>query len=573
MNKAPLIAIAFGISLLASDTLDAQRRLPGQKNPSPTEDQPPPEQSEQVTNINDTAGDFKTHEDRWKLYDSGNLLNPYENNVLKGDRPIFGTQKDPWFLETALISKTIAEYRDVPIPAGFQSTSRPDSNDLFGKGEQFFVAQNLEALLSLYQGNTAFKPQNWEFRFAPVFNFNYIDLKEQGIARADPSRGTTRFDHDIGIQELFIDYHIVDTTARYDFLSLRAGIQPFNADFRGFVFNSFEPGIRLFGNWDNNYYQFNLAYFRRLDKNTNSGLNELVDRFENVVVANLYRQDLFVKGFQAQGVVIHRWDRAGNQPDDYDKNGFIVRPSSIGDERPKNLDTTYLGLNLDGHIHRLNLTGSAYFVFGEESNNNIAGRQVDIFAQMAALELSYDFDWWRLRSSIFYASGDSDPFDGTATGFDAIFDSPNFAGGEGFYFNRQGILFLAGGIVLFTNPNSLLINLRPGKEEGQSNFVNPGVRIFNLGVDIDVLPTLKMFNNFNFIQMDQTAVVKALRQDGSMSRNLGYDFSSSFLYRPWMTNNIQILGGAALFLPEEGFKNLFNDDLRYQMFTTLLLEY
>ena len=34
-------------------------------------------------------------------------------------------------------------------------------------------------------------------------------------------------------------------------------------------------GVRLFGTRDNNQWQYNLAWFRRIEKDTNSGLNDL----------------------------------------------------------------------------------------------------------------------------------------------------------------------------------------------------------------------------------------------------------------------------------------------------------
>ncbi len=46
----------------------------------------------------------------------------------------------------------------------------------------------------------------------------------------------------------------------------------------------------------------------------------------------------------------------------------------------------------------------------------------------------------RLRGSLVYASGDSDPFDNRETGFDAIFENPQIAGSDTNYWIRQGIL-------------------------------------------------------------------------------------------------------------------------------------
>jgi hypothetical protein len=69
---------------------------------------------------------------------------------------------------------------------------------------------------------------------------------------------------------------------------LRAGIQPFVSDFRGFIFSDNNLGARLFGAFANNRYQFNLAYFRQLEKDTNSGLNRFDLRPQNVYIAKGY---------------------------------------------------------------------------------------------------------------------------------------------------------------------------------------------------------------------------------------------------------------------------------------------
>ena len=56
---------------------------------------------------------------------------------------------------------------------------------------------------------------------------------------------------------------------------------------------------------------------------------------------------------------------------------------------------------------------------------------------MAAAEVSYDFDWTRVRLSGLWASGDSDPYDKTEGGFDAIFENPQFAGADTSYWIRS----------------------------------------------------------------------------------------------------------------------------------------
>ena len=99
----------------------------------------------------------------------------------------------------------------------------------------------------------------------------------------------------------------------------------------------------------------------------------------------------------------------------------------------------YVGVGGDGHWGRLNITHQFYQAFGEDEFNGISGQPIDINAQFAAVELSIDKDWLRPRVGFVWASGDGDPDDDKATGFDAILDNPNIAGGPFSFWNRQGL--------------------------------------------------------------------------------------------------------------------------------------
>ena len=529
---------------------------------------------ESIQPVENSASGFIPVPDRWRMFYAGKWYDPYNQNVIKADIPVFGAPGDEWFFETSIISDTLFEARRVPVPVGFASTKRPNSNDVFGDGDQTVFQQNVITSFGLIKGDTAFKPPDFELRVAPIFNFNHVEAAEDGLLKADPTAGSSRSDSFVGFQELFADIHLANLSDRYDFVSLRGGIQQFNADFRGFLYNDNQPGARFFGNYDNNKTQFNLAWFSRLDKNANSGINTLFhDRHEDVFVANTYRQDLLALGHSTTFSVVHRADTAGNQGYEYDTNDFLVRPTAIGDQRPKNIYSTYLGLGGDGHLGRVNTTTQLYYVFGSESHNPIANQQVDISAAMAAQEVSYDVDWTRFRSSFLWASGDSDPYDGTASGFDAIFDSPNFAGGDLAYWQREGLPFVGGGGTNLNNRNSFLPNFRPGKEMGQSNFVNPGLILYNLGVDFELLPELKLVTNASYLQFANTAALEVLRQDGSIGRDIGWDLSAGFLYRPLLTNNVIIRIGSGVLIPEQGQENLFGNQTNYHAFTNLILQY
>ncbi len=112
--------------------------------------------------------------------------------------------------------------------------------------------------------------------------------------------GTTRLDSHAGLQEAFVEYKIHDLSPNYDFLSMRAGIQGFSSDFRGFLFVDEQPGLRLFGNLHSDRWEYNAAYFNLLEKNTNSELNTFSLRSQQVIIANFYMQDFIKLGYTTQ---------------------------------------------------------------------------------------------------------------------------------------------------------------------------------------------------------------------------------------------------------------------------------
>ncbi len=559
-----------------------QRRRPGSPTPRPYQLPPQPEPNVQ-TGLERTQpvpprlapDDFIPIEDRWRLINDLGLVeekwyDPYNRNILKADRPIY---KD-WFFSLGLISDTVFEARSLPVPVGLQGTKGAGKLGIFGDGDMVTFNQNLILAGIVFQGDTVFRPPDYEFRFTPVINYNYTKAEQLRLLNIDPGRGTHRHDTHIGLQELFLDYHIRNVSDRYDFDSIRVGIQPFSTDFRGFLFQDLQLGIRLFGNRDNNLWQYNLAWFRRLEKDTNSGLNDVSEdvRDDDIFIANIYRQDWPVLGFTTQGTVVHNRNREDEETF-FNTNGFIERPSSLGQERLRRYRVTYLGLNGDGHFGRLNLTYSMYYAMGSETRSTFANRPSDIRAYFGAAEAGFDFDWIRTRLSFLHASGDKNPFDGKSTGFDAIFENPIFAGADTSFFVRQGIPFVGGGGVTLSTRNGVLNNLRSSKEHGQSNFTNPGVTLIGAGADFDILPELRFTANVNQIWFANTASIEVARNQGSIDPNIGTDVSGAFIYRPWFHQNVVFRLSGSVLIPGKGYKELFPDDIPYSVLANLVLTY
>ncbi|MEE4251637.1 MAG: hypothetical protein V2I38_13680, partial [Alcanivoracaceae bacterium] len=421
--------------------------------------------------------------------------------------------------------------------------------------------------------DTVFRPPDWEFRFIPVFNFNRSEVEEARALYIDPREGATRNDDHIGIQGAFMDYHIRNVSDRYDFDSIRVGIQPFNADFRGFLFQDSPFGIRLFGTRDNNIFQYNLAWFRRLEKDTNSGLNDVGVQLRNddVFVANLYWQDFLKKGFISQLTLLHN----RNREDEffYDNNGFIARPASLGREVPRNYDVTYVGYNGDGHLGRLNLSASLYAAAGTNEPGVMNDQRTDVRATFAAFEAGMDINWIRLRATAVHASGDRNPFDDLETGFDAVFENPIIAGADTSFWIRQGVPFIAGGGVTLSTRNGLLPNLRSSKEHGQSNFTNPGLRLLGVGADLDLTPTTRLSFNANHLSFDRTEVIEVLRQQQNIDREIGWDLSAALIWRPMAIQNIVARLSVATLMPGDGFEDLYKTESNYSVLGNLILTY
>ncbi len=524
-------------------------------------------------------------------YNEPRLWHPYYQSVLKGDLPVIGQDI---FLDLTVNNSTDFVGKRIPTPGGI-STTGPGQYEFFGRSEALMVQNNMAFSAELFRGETAFKPVEWAVKVMPVYNLNYVHAQETGVISPDPrgylgggtgnnlpnpsnafvtnpadistllagqltsadslsgTRSTVRTKDYWALQEAFVELHLRDLSDNYDFVAAKAGNQMFNSDFRGFLFNDTNLGGRLFGNYINNRLQYNVAVFDMREKDTNSGLNSFEQRNQRVLIANAYLQDFFFKGYTGTFSFHANFDDSDVH---YDRNGNIVRPEPIGTVRPHDVRAYYLGWGGDGHIGRWNVTHQFYQAFGRDDFNGLAGRPVNINAQFAALEISYDRDWIRYKGSFVYASGDSNTSDGTATGFDTIIDNPNFVGGPFSYYVRQGFNF-GGTPVGLKQGGSLVPNLRSSKTQGQANFVNPGVYLWGLGSIIDVTPKLTAFVNANYIRFAETDPLRTALLTDKIDRELGLDLSLGIQYRPFLTDNVIVSAGWGVLLPGRGFKDIY----------------
>jgi hypothetical protein len=482
-------------------------------------------------------------------FELGHWWDPFNQNVLKGDYPIIGQHT---FLNVTASTLLLYEPRQLPAPTTpFESTLRPGQEEFFGRPNQTVYSQYFRLSVDLFHGDASFKPMDWRVKLTPVFNVNYLDTSELALVSPDVTKGVDRGRTWMSLEEWFAEVKLADTSPEYDFVSLRVGSQPFVSDFRGFIFADTNRAVRLFGTAAGNRDQYNLIYFRQQEKETNSLLNTFDDRRQNIFIANYYRQDFIWPGYTAQASVHYNNDQPSTL---FDRNGFLVRPDPTGVFQPHQVDAVYLGWTGDGHIDRYNITHAFYWALGRDSLNPIANCAQEINAQMAAVELSYDRDWARFRTSFFWASGDGNIQNHHATGFDTILDHPNFVGGDFSFWQRQAIGLFGVNLV---NRQSIVPDLRSSKFQGQSNFVNPGLTLGNVGVDFELTPKLRLINNASFLWFDKTNSLERYTFDGHLDREIGADLSTGLEYRPLLSNNIIFTAGVMTLLPGRGFKQLY----------------
>ncbi|HEV2867136.1 MAG TPA: hypothetical protein VGX37_11550, partial [Allosphingosinicella sp.] len=321
-----------------------------------------------------------------------------------------------------------------------------------------------------------------------------------------------------------------------------------------------------------NRFQFNFAAIWRLEKDTNSGLNNITQRPRDdwILHANLYRQDFPIINVTSELSLTWNINRERGEIE-VDDNGFPVRPALIGSLQSRNYDAFYVGYNADGHIGRINLSASTYAVFGSDRNSIFTDAPARIAGYFAAIEPSFDINWIRVRGAALFASGDGDPYDDVEHGFDAIFENPIFAGADTSYWIRQSVPFIGGGRAVSLNGrNGILNSLRPSKEQGQSNFTNPGTMLLGVGADFDITPQVRLSANVNHLWFHRTEVLQALRMQGTIRRDLGWDLSAALIIRPRAIQNVVFRLSGALLQPGTGFRDLFESETRDDRYYSIL---
>ena len=330
--------------------------------------------------------------------------------------------------------------------------------------------------------------------------FQAPDVRLTGLALVDPLAGA------VGLRTGFIDLRLRIQSARYDFDGLRIGLQPIKSDHRGLVYRDQQPSVRLYGRRANNRLQYALLAGRRLPVRTDVPTidPQHLELADTLGMATLTVQDVARPGLDVLGGAL--W-----------VHGSPAHPR----------DLAYATLGADGHLGRLNLTGAATLLVGEDS------RYGDVLAGEVVLEPSVDLDWMRLRGSFLRASGDARPGDGQARGFDAVREQADLAGS----LNSAWVQ------ATLTDPSGLSVGrtqgwlLAPRTDAMDIGLEGPGLQLAGVGVDAVLVPTLRAHIDVNHLQVVEPTPA---------GRRLGTDLSAGLTWRPWFNDVVSLRAGGGV---------------------------
>jgi len=477
------------------------------------------------------GNDIYQFEDRWRIgfpewdrYTEGSLRNPYRQSAIKGDYPLLGTED--LFFELTIVNDVFYEHRDLPNAAA-------------GQVQQQFFQESLFVTADYFQGDNTFYPADWFLSITPAFRYRNIQNNNAGV------QNSVQVD-DVALQTAFLDLQLGITSDWYDTTDLSIGRQAFNSDFLGLIFADANDSIIYSGTAEALRTQWNLAFFNNVQKDAGSALNTFDSREQQLVMANIVRNDFIFPGFN-----------------------LLLGANYDHDTFRQDVDAYWLEAAWIGRINRFEYAGAFIQALGQDKANPIAGRSVNVNAQLAALQVTMPMDWLRPKVAALYASGDSNPNDGTATGFDGIFDNPNFAGG-GFSYLQRSAINVGGAQV--SNTFSFYPNLR-NKAAAPSNFVNPGAVILNTGFDARITARLQGQVNLNYYQFVHTQVLEQLAGQ-QIGKKIGIEANFGLIYKPLIVDNVIITGGFSFLDPGAGITDLTNDSsLLYTAFSSVTLVY
>ena len=71
--------------------------------------------------------------------------------------------------------------------------------------------------------------------------------------------------------------------------------------------------------------------------------------------------------------------------------------------------------------------------------------------------------------------------------------------------------------------------------------------------------------NANYLRFESTAPIELLLFESPIHNTIGLDSSLGFQYRPPLSENISITGGAAALFPGQGFRDIYTGKTQFSL--------
>jgi hypothetical protein len=94
--------------------------------------------------------------------------------------------------------------------------------------------------------------------------------------------------------------------------------------------------------------------------------------------------------------------------------------------------------------------------------------------------------------------------------------------------------------------------------------------LLGMGADFDLTPQFRLSANANHLWFEDTATLQALRNEGSIPKEIGFDLSAAAIWRPKANQNLVFRLSAATLLAGDGFQDLFDSRGGGQEFVSIL---
>ena len=226
----------------------------------------------------------------------------------------------------------------------------------------------------------------------------------------------------LALQEWFVETKIADLSPDYDFVSVRVGIAAVHQRLPRLPLQRHQPRRPPLRHPQLQPRPVQRRLLPPVGEGHQQLLNTFNDRHQNLVIANYYRQDFLFPGYTAQVSLHYNHDQPTSSST---RTASWSGPTrSASSSRTRSTSSTSAGpatATSAASTSRTSSTGRSATTASIPLANQAADDQR---ADGRDRGLSYDRDWVRFRTSFFYASGDSNPNNSHATGFDSILDRP-----------------------------------------------------------------------------------------------------------------------------------------------------